>query len=80
MQLNLNASGADGKEAISLERIADGDVAIDGDQHSQPHCRTLGHVAERIHVLYTPHATHYNNTVSCRHRRIRQAFCVKVYI
>ena len=63
MRLNLNASGADCKKAIRLERIADGDVAIDGDEHSEPHCRTLGHVAERIHVLYTPHAMHYSNTV-----------------
>ena len=53
VQLNLDASGADGKEAVSLERIADGNVAIHSDQYGQPYCRTFRHVAEWIHVLYT---------------------------
>jgi len=50
--LDLNASGADGEEAIGVERVTDGDVSIDGYQDGEPYRRTLRHVAHRIHVLH----------------------------
>jgi len=34
VQLNLYASRAYGQESVGLERMTDGDIAIDGYQHS----------------------------------------------
>jgi len=51
-RLNLNASGADCKKTIRLERMTDGDITIHCDQNGQPYRRTLSHVAQRVHVLH----------------------------
>jgi len=51
MESNLNASGANGKEAVSFERMADGNVTVERYQHGQPYRRTLSYVAHRIHIL-----------------------------